>query len=118
MQDWGKSTISTQDEWKGVRLKYPKRGDHKKFSKENEFNPRSVLTLTGMPIREALPGSRSENPTGRYKIFEAIESGDTVETANRKAKQVSKDATKDGDVFIGLHARYWRIGSAAPTLAR
>jgi hypothetical protein len=110
MQDYGKTMISTQEEWKREKRKYPSAQDHRAFSERNEFFPGAKLMWTGMPIREALPRARPDNPTGRYKIFEATESGGSVETANRKARQVSPHATKDGDVFIGLHTGYWQIG--------
>jgi len=104
-----KTEISTQTEWNGIRNRFPSAQDHKKFSEVCTFADHAVLIRTGKPIREAVPRARSDSQNGRYAIFNAMVSGDSVAATNRKAKEVSPNATRDGDIFIGLHTKFLRF---------
>ena len=104
-----RAVITTQTEWNGIRNRFPSAQDHKKFSKEFEFDPNALLIRTNKTIREAVPKARSDSRNGRYAIFEAMVSGDTVDATNRKAKEISPNATRNGDIFIGLHTNFLRF---------
>ena len=60
-----------------------------------------------MAIRDALPKA---TPGGaRWRIFEAMESGSTVEGFNQKAKAMGLGAEWDGDIFYAVHKGFARL---------
>lgn len=51
-------------------------------------------------------------PTGRHAVFaKAFDGKPKVHVANRRAKEISLDATYDADIFIGLVTDYIRLVS-------
>ena len=103
-----RSVISTQEDWRAVRDRFPRASDDQKFVKEFEFDLTSVVRRTDVTVRDALP---SASTTGsRWAIFErAITDGATVEEVNRRAREVSSPSsmpTRDADVFNALRAGY------------
>ena len=104
-----KKTISTQQEWEEIRGKFTRASDYRKFGRDYTFNPTSRVRVPdgGGSIRGAAPQAPSESNTGRFQIFrEAMREGRSVEEVNAHAKEISKHATRDADIFIALFNEY------------
>jgi len=100
--------VSSQQEFNLLKPNFPRPSDYRIFTKAGYyFNPKSRLEKLEMSIRDALPKA---TPSGaRWRIFEAIESGATVEGFNQKAKAMGLGAEWDGDVFYAVHKGFARL---------
>lgn len=103
-----RSVISTQEDWRAVRDRFPRASDDQKFVKEFEFDQTSVVRRTDVTVRDALPNASTTG--SRWAIFErAITDGATVDEVNRRAREVSSPSsmpTRDADVFNALRSGY------------
>lgn len=103
-----KTVISTQQDWRAVRDRFPRASDDGKFVNEFEFDQTSVVRRTDVTVRDALPNASTTG--SRWAIFErAITDGATVDEVNRRAREVSSPSsmpTRDADVFNALRSGY------------
>ena len=100
--------VNSQQEFDLLKPKFPRPSDYRNFSQAGyHFNPKSSLDKLEMSIRQSLP--RAKPGGARWRIFEAMESGDTVEGINQKAKEKGVGAEWDADIFYAVHKGFRRL---------
>jgi hypothetical protein len=107
LTDDRKKLISNSDQWHYAITKFPRPNQCLKFSNEFTFDDTIAYQLTGQDIRHSVPKASSDNPTGRYAIFEkAIPQAETIGEANLAIEAISPNAAKDADIFIAALTGY------------
>jgi hypothetical protein len=103
----GKNIIRDNKQWLYASREHSLSNRYREFCHEYVFDETMTYKLTGQEIRRSVPRAPSNNPTGRYAIFEqAIPQAETVGEANKLISQFSPVATKDADIFIAALTGY------------
>ncbi len=100
--------VSTQSQFDLLKTDFPQPSDYRIFTKAGYyFNPKSRLEKLDMSNRDALP--RATPGRARWRIFEALKTGTTVESFNQKTKAMGLGAEWDGDIFYAVHKGFARL---------
>ncbi|MBK18790.1 MAG: hypothetical protein CMM52_08125 [Rhodospirillaceae bacterium] len=100
--------VRSQQDFDLLKPKFPRPNDYRNFTQAGYyFDPNGVLEKGTLSIQDALPKAKPSGP--RWRTFEAMESGITVEGFNQKAKEMRLGAEWDADIFIAVHRGFRRL---------
>ena len=96
-----KEMISSQHTFAAIKSEFNSASDtnFREFKNKYRINPESKIELTGMPRDQVLRKKHGD----RWQIFGEFENGQTVKEFYQSAKQVTRRAERDHDMFIALH---------------
>jgi len=102
-----KEMISSQHTFAAIKSEFNSASDtnFREFKNRYRINPESKIELTGMPRNQVLRWKHGD----RWQIFGEFENGQTVKEFYQSAKQVTRRAERDHDMFIALHKGFVRL---------
>jgi hypothetical protein len=102
-----KQMISSQNKFAVIKPEFNSAGGNnfREFKMKYHINPDSKIELTGMPRDQVLRKKHGD----RWEIFGKFKTGETVEEFYQSAKQVTRRAERDHDMFIALYKGFIRL---------
>ena len=99
--------ISSQNKFAAIKPEFNSASDNnfREFKMKYHINPSSKCELTGMPKDQVLRKKHGD----RWNIFGKFKTGETVEEFYQSAKQVTRRAERDHDMFIALYKGFIRL---------